>query len=121
MAQGTSEGEEVTDRFEPIVVESKNPTIVLSVRLEEATAKELHRWARQRGVRVSDVLREAAVHYAKVGPHQTDLSYRVTWGSVNVGLGVTAFATEATREARDVSTDQDPPPPRQTVPTLTGR
>jgi hypothetical protein len=99
----------VTSRFEPLDVEVRSPTIVLSVRLDEHTAKQLHRWAKQRGVRVSDVLREAAVHYVKLGPHQSEVSYRVTGVAANIGLGVSAVTTEAPKEARDATRHQDVP------------
>lgn len=99
MATRTTKAEQVTDRYDPLDVELRNPTVVLSVRLDEVVAKELHRWARQRGVRVSDILRDAAIQYAKTGPEQADVSYTVR-GGLNVGIGISSVTTEAPREAR---------------------
>lgn len=55
---------EATDRLEEMDIEVRSPTIVLSVRLDDATARQLRILAQERGVRISDLLREAAVSLA---------------------------------------------------------
>jgi hypothetical protein len=106
MAAGATKADQMTDRYEALDIELRNPTVVLSVRLDEAVAKELHRWAKQRGVRVSDILRDAASQYARVGP--AEVSYTVG-GGLNVGIGISSVSTEAAREARQVATHLQPP------------
>ena len=65
MAEGTTKTDSpVEGALELADVELRNPTVVLSMRLDDATARQLHRIAKRRGVRLSDVLREAAVAYA---------------------------------------------------------
>lgn len=54
--------------LEPLDVEVRSATVVLSVRLDDATARRLRSLARQRGVRISDILREAADSIAAQAP-----------------------------------------------------
>jgi hypothetical protein len=89
----------MSDRYEDIDVEVRTPTVVLSVRLDEKVAKELHRQAKQRGVRVSDILREAARQYAQTTPRPSGAVY-VVEGGQNVGLGVSSVSTQSPREVR---------------------
>lgn len=67
----------VTEELEPLEVEVKAPTVVLSVRLDEATAKRLHAIAKRRGVRVSDVLRDAATAFGET--HAVGHGFAVNW------------------------------------------
>lgn len=61
MAKGATAQRAVeVDDLEPIDVEVRNPSIVLSVRLDGDTARALHALARRRGRRLSDLMREAA-------------------------------------------------------------
>lgn len=56
---------EATDRLEKMEIEVRSPTIVLSVRLDDATARQLRTLALERGIRISELLREAAVSLAE--------------------------------------------------------
>ena len=56
---------EATDRLEKMDIEVRSPTIVLSVRLDDATARQLRILAQERGIRISELLREAAVSLAE--------------------------------------------------------
>lgn len=95
----------MSDRYEDLDVEVRTPTVVLSVRLEEEVAKELHRQAKQRGVRVSDILREAARQYARTASQASGVVY-VVEGGRNVGLGVSSVSTQSPREVRGSLTQQ---------------
>lgn len=54
-------------RLEESDLELTDPTIVMSVRLDNVTARRLHAAAKSRGVRVSELLREAATQYLNSG------------------------------------------------------
>jgi len=110
MAAGAAKAKPMNDRFEDLDVELRNPTVVLSVRLEEGVAKELHRLAKQEGVRVSDVLREAARLYARTGPAGKGVAYTVEGGK-NVGIGISSITTQSPREVRRPFTQQEPATP----------
>ena len=56
---------EASTTLEPLEVEVRNASVVLSVRLDETTARRLRVIAHQRGVRISDLLREAAVAFSQ--------------------------------------------------------
>jgi len=62
--------------------DSRPRSVVLSVRLDLETARRLHHMARRRGVRVSDLLREAAKAF--VDREEVD-----SWPAVEVVGGVT--------------------------------
>lgn len=55
------------DDLEEVDVEVRNPTVVMSVRLDGNTARAVGALARAKGRKVSDILREAAVAYAASG------------------------------------------------------
>jgi len=65
--------------LEQIDVELRNPSVVLSVRLDGETAKALHQLARQRGARVSEALREAVVAWVASGAAEAEPVYRATY------------------------------------------
>lgn len=76
------------EQLEPVEIDVRAPSLVLSVRLDEATAKQLHAVARRRGVRISDVLRDAAVSYASA-PWDRTTPYVISYARVDrfaVGL-----------------------------------
>ena len=78
------------DRLAPLDVEARYPTIVLSVRLDDATARQLRVLAHERGVRISDLLREAASALAegsasRLGP--TPMPYDIAYLTTSVGVG----------------------------------
>lgn len=77
MAKGASasRSEEVT--LEPSDLELRNPTVVMSVRLDNDTARRLHATASTRGMKVSELLREAANYYLNAGGVPAD-KYIVT-------------------------------------------
>lgn len=65
MAGGTGTAEMTPDNgLEREDIEIRAPSVVVSVRLDQETAKRLHRMARDQGRRMSDVLRDAAVALA---------------------------------------------------------
>jgi len=99
MAQGTTKSESTVEgQLEPSDIELRNTTVVLSVRLDDGTARLLHRLAQRGGVRISDVLREAAVAYAAA---------EATEGSVRVAImgGNETYPVEVTLGRRSVSTE----------------
>ena len=99
MAQGTTKTESTIEgRLEPSDVELRNPSVVLSVRLDDDTARLLHRLAKRRGVRISDVLREAAVAYATTEVSESGVPVAIVGGDerypVEVTLGSWPVSTE---------------------------
>ena len=90
MAQGTTKNEPTVEgEMEPSEIELRNPTVVLSVRLDDGTARLLHRLAKQRGVRISDVLREAAVAYAAAEPIESGTPVAIVGGAERYPIEVT--------------------------------
>ena len=86
MAKGASEtrsSEEVT--LEPSDLELRDPSVVMSVRLDNDVARRLHAAAKTRGLKVSELLREAATFYLNAGD-MSGPKYVVT------GKGVTRVA-----------------------------
>lgn len=65
--------------LEQIDVELRNPSVVLSVRLDGDTAKALHQLARKRGERVSEALREAVVAWVASAAAEAEPVYRATY------------------------------------------
>ena len=88
----------MSSELEPIDVELRNPTVVLSVRLDEATAKQLHRLARQRGVRMSELLRQAAGLFVE-GAAKTErpVGYRIEFLDTRVAVGTTAVESQGSK------------------------
>jgi hypothetical protein len=105
MAEGTTKTEQPVERaLEPVDVELRNPTVVLSMRLDDATARQLHRIAKRRGVRLSDVLREAAVAYAATESSTLGARVAIVGGEelypVEVSLGNWPMSTADPYRAR---------------------
>jgi hypothetical protein len=101
---------------EPVEIELRSPTVVLSVRLDEATAKALHRIARQRGLKLSDVLRDAAVTYARYAADEPSRS--VAYLDQRVGVGSAAARSEG-RIVREQAVSYGPESPWDQGPTTT--
>ncbi len=59
--------EVAAEDLEPVDIAVRDPSVVLSVRLDGETARQLHAIASVRGSRISDVLRDAAVEFARTG------------------------------------------------------
>ena len=100
MAQGTTKSEPAVEgELEPSDVELRNPTVVLSVRLDDSTARQLHKIAKRRGIRLSDVLREAAAAYASAGALDSGVRVAIEGGDqsypVRVALGSWPVRNEA--------------------------
>jgi hypothetical protein len=86
----------VARHLEPIEVVSEPASVVVSVRLDNETARRLAKAARDRGVRLSDVLREAARAYAEHEP----VKYRPSM-YVQGGAYVVVGSREWTSEPHD--------------------
>lgn len=83
--------------LEQVDVEVRSPSIVLSVRLDEQTAKRLHGIARERGVRISDLLREAATAYAESPPAEASRPYVVEFARSRVAVGIVSVNSQGSR------------------------
>lgn len=76
---------EITDAgaLEEVDIEVRNPTVVMSVRLDGETARAVGALARAKGRKVSEILREAAVAYAAAGGETEVMTFELkadTWG-----------------------------------------
>jgi hypothetical protein len=94
----------VSGGLEPLDVEVRNPTIVLSVRLDDATVRQLRVLARERGVRISDLLREAAGALAEEAtkrPGRAPTPYDIAYLTTAVGVGSITPRTMAEVKAHD--------------------
>lgn len=87
---------DIEDRLERVDVEVRSPSVVLSVRLDEETAKQLHQLARRRHVRMSVLLREAAAAYAASIAEEASRPYEVVFARHRVAVGVTSISSRAT-------------------------
>jgi Ribbon-helix-helix protein, copG family len=96
--------EDLGERLEHVEVELRSPTVVLSVRLDEKTGKQLQALARNRGVRLSEVLREAAVAYAASAPQEQETPYVVGYGRQHFAIGVAAANSQG-RQGPDTGRD----------------
>lgn len=75
------------EALEPVEVDNRPTSVVVSVRLESDLARELTGVARTRGLRLSDVLREAARTYsARLGWAEA-VNYEVQGPRLQVSLG----------------------------------
>jgi hypothetical protein len=72
--------------LEPIDVEVRNPSVVLSVRLDGDMARALHGLARRRGRRLSDLMREAAANLLRE-PTNDSVRYVVSGAGVTISVG----------------------------------
>jgi Ribbon-helix-helix protein, copG family len=87
---------EATSDLEPLDIEVRSPTIVLSVRLDDATARRLRVLAHQRGMRISDLLREAASSLAEGATGKSSpvpMPYDIAYLDTAVGVGITTPRT----------------------------
>ena len=89
--------------LEPDEVEVRNPTIVVSVRLDEGLAKDVSRLARRKGQRISDVLRDAATAYVDQAARESAPRYEVESGPVSFVVGVRQWATSNPKLERPAS------------------
>lgn len=81
---------EATNRLEPMDIEVRRPTIVLSVRLDDVTARRLRGLAQERGVRISELLREAAMSLAEGASTRAapaPMPYDVAYLDTALGVG----------------------------------
>src|SRR5690348_14399585 len=69
--------DEAMEALEPVEVDNRPASVVVSVRLESDLARDLTRAARSRGLRLSDVLREAARAFSLRPDWTEKLSYQV--------------------------------------------
>lgn len=68
MAKGAPETRDSAEmRLEASDLVLRDPTVVMSVRLDNVSARRLHAVARNRGLKVSELLREAATYYLNSG------------------------------------------------------
>jgi hypothetical protein len=72
--------------LEPIDVEVRGPSVVLSVRLDGDTARALHALARRRSRRLSDLMREAAASLLRDSGSDSP-RYLVSGAGVKVTVG----------------------------------
>ena len=79
--------DELVEVLERIDVDNRPTSVVVSVRLESDLARELGGVARTRGVRLSDVLREAAKTYAARAPWADAVNYEVQGPRLQVTIG----------------------------------
>jgi hypothetical protein len=96
---------ETTDRLEKMEIEVRNPTIVLSVRLDDATARQLRTLARERGIRISELLREAAVSLAESASKMAaaeSTPYDVAYLNTALAVGVATRRTMPEVKAHDL-------------------
>ena len=93
----THEDMDAEERLERVEVELRSPTVVLSVRLDEETAKALHALARQRGLRISDLMREAATAFAASAPKDRSRSFVFEYAGKRLASGVTSVNSQGTR------------------------
>ncbi len=96
MAKGSvmTAQDDAEERLEQVEVELRSPTLVLSVRLDEKTGKQLRALARNRGVRISEVLRDAAIAYAASAPHEQATPYIVGSARERFAIGVSAVRSQ---------------------------
>lgn len=75
--------------LEPAEIEVRNPTVVVSARLDADLARQLTKLARQQNRRLSDLLREAAAIYAAVAAQEVQgPEYVASWPGGRVSLGM---------------------------------
>jgi hypothetical protein len=86
-AKETVNIEPADPELEEITIEVRSPSVVVSVRVDSDTARQLHKLANRRGVRVSDVLRDAAVEYARTGWLEAEGGIQVTGPDIRVSVG----------------------------------
>lgn len=86
--------------LEPIDVELRNPSVVVSVRLDRDTAQRLSGLARVTGRRVSDLLREAASTYVAQGVERPGPTFVVSSVSLDVPVG-RPYLTRSGRTERE--------------------
>jgi hypothetical protein len=75
-------------------VELRNPSVVLSVRLDGATAKALHQLARKRDARMSDLLRDAVAAYVRSGSGDQQPHFAVQSSVASFVVGAPSVWTE---------------------------
>jgi predicted transcriptional regulator len=93
---GTSKVADLEESLDQVDIQVKNPTIVVSVRLDPATAQQLSQIARLRGQRISDLLREAVVSYAATGGDEP--TWFVTLPDAKIGTSRAAVTTGRSRQ-----------------------
>lgn len=89
--------------LEPVDIAARDPSVVLSVRLDSGTARQLHAMARLRGSRISDVLRDAAVEFARMGSTDTGVSLEMAGADLRVVIGRRAINTDIVRAPQSAS------------------
>ena len=89
--------------LEPVDIAVRDPSVVLSVRLDSGTARQLHAMARLRGSRISDVLRDAAVEFARTGLAETGVSLEMEGADLRVVIGRRAINTDIVRAQHSAS------------------
>ena len=92
--------------LEPMDVELRTPSVVLSVRLDAATARAVHDLARRRGARMSDLLREAVSAWVQNGTPESEPYYSVQSRVARFGVGEPIIWTE--RVEKPTETDHEP-------------
>lgn len=92
--------------LERMDVELRTPSVVLSVRLEAETARAVHDLARKRGVRMSDLLREAVSAWVVNGTTGPEPYYSVQSRVARFGVGEPIIWTERTEKPAE--THQEP-------------
>jgi hypothetical protein len=96
MAEGKMTDKDETEEIELEAsdVELRNPSVVLSVRLDGATAKALHQLARKRDARMSDLLRDAVAAYVRSGAADQQPHFAVQSRVVSFVVGAPSVWTE---------------------------
>jgi hypothetical protein len=98
MAKGTTKTvstEPMGRDLEELDIEVRSPSVVISVRVDNDTARQLHRLAKRRGVRVSEVLRDAATDYARAAGIEGETGILVTGPDIRVSVGRRGITSEA--------------------------
>ena len=95
--------EVAAEDLEPVDIAVRDPSVVLSVRLDSGTARQLHAMARLRGSRISDVLRDAAVEFARRGTAESGTSLEMEGADLRVVIGRRAINTDVVRTSQSAS------------------
>lgn len=95
--------EVAAEDLEPVDIALRSPSVVLSVRLDGDTARQLHAIARLRGSRISDVLRDAAVEFVRMGSGATGMSLEMEGADLRVVIGTRAIDTDVVHAPQSAS------------------
>jgi hypothetical protein len=98
--------------LEPADIVVRDPSVVLSVRIDSGTARQLHTIAKQRGARISDVLRDAAAEYARTKAGDPEMRFELMGPGLRVVVGRRTVDTDIARATGSGSEEE----PQASVP-----